>query len=191
MPYDTVKINKFIERSEYFGEQGLNAEKDSLKTESEILFEKRNLLSQWVNEYQPVENLYSNNAEYTILWFWTPECSHCKKATPIFHDAYVEKGLKEKNIEVISIFLNEPIEDWAKFLKYQKRWMEFIKKHELSGWTNAWNPFDPFRTNFNIQSSPVLYVLDKDKKILAKRIGFEQALEVIEIELKRIEDAEK
>ena len=55
----------------------------------------------------------------------------------------------------------------------------------MDEWTNVWNPFDMFRRNFDIQSSPVLYVLDKEKKIIAKRISYEQAIEMIESELNR------
>jgi len=49
---------------------------------------------------------------------------------------------------------------------------------------NTWNPFDRFKANYAIDSSPTLYLLDENKKIIAKKIGYEQAFEIIENELK-------
>ena len=71
-----------------------------------------------------------------------------------------------------------------KVVRY-KDWMTFLNKHKLYGWKNAWNPFDHFRYGYDISSSPVLYILDKDKKIIAKRIEYKQAIKIIEEELKK------
>ncbi|MDD2550007.1 MAG: hypothetical protein PHD00_07925 [Bacteroidales bacterium] len=61
---------------------------------------------------------------------------------------------------------------------------EYIEKNELD-WINVW---DPMRTTnyhklYDIYSTPVIYVLDKDKKIIAKRIGIESLERFIEEEI--------
>ena len=61
------------------------------------------------------------------------------------------------------------------------KWVDFVNDYELYGWKNVWNPYDfSYKEKFNIVSSNVLYLLDKDKKILAKQISPEQAEKIIE-----------
>lgn len=200
---DTVLIDKAIENSKNLETRGLeiigSQEKDNVKHN-----EKIKALQNYFNSFGTPLELSDVNPEYTIIWFWTPDCSHCKKDTPKFYEAYNEKKLKSKGVEVVSCFMNKtewakdysipddpndkhpkstPTKDWKKFVKITKEWMEFIKKHKMYNWINTWAPFDPYRYNYDITSSPVVYLLDKNKVIIAKRIGYEQAIEIIEKEL--------
>jgi len=185
VPLDTIRINTLISKNEVLKNDGLQVE----KSEADSLIKnnlKIELLKEYFFEFKEIGSLYSSDAEYTILWFWTPDCSHCKTETPLFYNLFLEKKLNEKNVEVFSIYMQKDITDWKKFSKNNEDWLKFIRKHKFDEWTNLWNPFDLFRRNFDITSSPVLYVLDKDKKIIAKRIGYEQAIELIENELGRL-----
>lgn len=120
-------------------------------------------------------------AKYTILYFWEPDCSHCKEATPKFSKAYDEKELSNL-VTVIPIYMQRNINEWEKYTKHLNTWIDFITKHNMLKWTNVWEPFGSshYRDKFDISSSPVLYLLDKDKKVIAKRIGYEQAFDIIE-----------
>jgi hypothetical protein len=42
-----------------------------------------------------------------------------------------------------------------------------------------------YRDAYDVTSSNIMYLLDKDKTIIAKRIGPEQALEIIKFEAKK------
>lgn len=183
LPNDLEKIKRLSIIADEYKEKGLAAETNL--SESAAQNKKVELLSRWVEEQTQKGSSNALEAKFTIIWFWTPDCSHCRTATPKFHDAYVEKNLKEQGVEIIALYLNEDIKDWKNFTKEQKRWVDFIEEHKLTDWINAWNPFDAYRSNFDINSSPVLYVLDENKEILAKRIAYEQALEVIESELSK------
>ncbi len=183
VPSDTVKINKLLSKLPEFKANGLKIEKST--ADSVIKYNlKAEVLKEYFDNFAVSSSLNDVHAKYTILWFWTPDCSHCRKETPLFHDLYVKKKLKDKNVEVVTIFLQKDITDWKRFTQVTKEWLEFIEKHQMTDWTNAWNPFDPFRINYDIHSSPVLYLLDENKKIIAKRIGYEQAIEMIEAQLK-------
>ncbi len=183
VPSDTVKINKLLLKIPDINNEGLKIEKS--EADSIIKYNlKVEVLKNFYDKFPVTSSLKDVKAKYTILWFWTPDCSHCRKETPLFHDAYVEKKMKEKGVKVVTIFLQKDLTDWKKFSKVTKEWLEFIKKHNMTDWINAWDPFDPFRINYDIHSSPVLYLLDENKKIIAKRIGYEQALEIIEAEMK-------
>jgi len=116
--------------------------------------------------------LYDLKAKYTILVFWDPDCGHCKKELPVLIDAYHD--LKKKGIDVAgySAAIME-IENY-------KDWVEFIQKNNLD-WTNACDArrHNNFRFEWDIQSTPQIYILDKDKVIKARRIGADQVEDYI------------
>ena len=76
----------------------------------------------------------------------------------------------------------------------KEAWIKFIEKYGIESWTNVCDiQTDPegnpaassnWRDEYDIYSTPVIYLLDKDKKILAKRISYSQISKVI----KRLEE---
>ncbi len=127
------------------------------------------------------KSLYKTNSKYTILWFWEPDCSHCRKETPKLYKLYEEK-LKKIGVQVYSIYLHKNINEWDKYTKHLEKWFDFLLDNKMTTWYNLWDPinYSNFRHNFDISGTPVLYLLDKNKKIIAKRISFEHASEIIE-----------
>jgi thiol-disulfide isomerase/thioredoxin len=120
--------------------------------------------------------LYDIKAKFTILYFWEADCGHCKKSTPVLYEVYGR--LKEKGVEVVAVSTLGGEEGKVK-------WINYINENGFYDWTNAWNPYDfTFKTVYDVASTPQLFVLDKDKKILAKRISPEQAEQIIESLLK-------
>lgn len=113
--------------------------------------------------------LYDVKAEYTILYFWDPGCGHCKKVTPLLLDYYNKN--KHKGIEVFGVGCGDDYEEWKKYIEENK--LDWINVMDFYNKTN-------FRKLFDIYSTPVSYVLDKDKKIIAKRLTVEQIEELIE-----------
>jgi hypothetical protein len=63
--------------------------------------------------------------------------------------------------------------------------MESISKNELT-WINVWDPTfsSNFRNLYDIYSTPVIYVLDSGKKIIAKRISVETLESVLKQEFR-------
>lgn len=113
----------------------------------------------------------SIDAEYTILYFWEADCSHCKKATPVLHEVY--ERLKDKDVKVIAVHVINSIEG-------KEKWIDFVNEHDMEDWINCWSPYsNEFRRVYNLQSYPQLFILDRDKKIVAKRITPEQAEKII------------
>ncbi|WP_075602825.1 TlpA family protein disulfide reductase [Saccharicrinis aurantiacus] len=118
--------------------------------------------------YTPNKEAYKLSevfANYTILVFWEPDCGHCKKEIPkikeLVYDKYQDKGVK-----VFAVYTQFETEHWT----------EFIEEKQLEEWINVYDPYNQsnFRNLYDIYSTPVIYVLDKDKNIVAKRIGAEQ-----------------
>jgi thiol-disulfide isomerase/thioredoxin len=114
--------------------------------------------------------LYSVRAKYTILVFWAIDCDHCKKEIPKLRDNLKELGANV-DVKVFAVQTKEEMfDDWRKFIIEQK--LNFI------------NVFDPVHLNnikekFDIDSTPVIYLLDKDKKIKGKKLSADQVTEII------------
>lgn len=112
-------------------------------------------------------NLDNIDSKYLVLVFWEADCGHCKTVIPQLHDIY-ESTLKNKNIKVLAVSTLFGEEGKIK-------WIDFVNKHKLYDWMNAWNPYSyQYKIKYDILSTPQFYILDKDKKIIAKRIGPEQ-----------------
>lgn len=117
-------------------------------------------------------NLHQIKSKYTILYFWEADCGHCKQATPELQDVY--EKIKDLGVEVVACHVINSIE--GKVL-----WMDFLNDHEMYDWINCWSPYNnDFRKEYNLQSFPQLFLLDENKKILAKRLSPAQAEDIIE-----------
>ena len=116
--------------------------------------------------------LYDIDARYTILYFWEADCGHCKKATPVLYEVY--KRLKTKGIEVVAVNTLSGEEGKVK-------WINYINENGFYDWINCWNPYDfTYKNIYDVMTTPQLFVLNKDKEIIAKRISPEQAEKIIE-----------
>lgn len=116
-------------------------------------------------------SLYTTKGKYTVLVFWDPTCGHCKIEIPKIDSAY-NASWKSKGVALIG-FKTEGT---------KAEWQDFIKEHHLSGWTHAWDPDaqSNYRRLYDVYSTPVVYLLDEKKKILAKRLGVEQLNDFME-----------
>ena len=108
-------------------------------------------------------SLYDVEKDFTILYFWEPNCGHCQEATPKLK-VYYDKP-KDYSLEVFSVCTTS---DKAK-------WTKYIEDNKLT-WINGWDPkrSSHFDYYYNIQSTPTVYILDKNKKIIAKKLGVEE-----------------
>lgn len=116
-------------------------------------------------------SLYGTKSKYTILVFWDPTCGHCKIEVPKLDSAY-KASWKNKGVTMIG-FRTEGTKE---------QWEQFIKENKLDGWIHAWDPDNEsnYHRLYDVYSTPVVYLLDEKKKILAKRLGVEQMNEFIE-----------
>tara|TARA_B110000967_G_C18887859_1_gene565238 strand:- start:1214 stop:2713 length:1500 start_codon:yes stop_codon:yes gene_type:complete len=118
-------------------------------------------------------------ADYTVLVFFGPSCGHCKKEIPkIKHDvdSLISVGY---NIETFAVATEFDKKEWKKFINDQKigDWINVADiNHDEDG-----NPVasSDWRDKYDIYSTPVIYLLDKEKKIIAKRISHTQLVEVL------------
>lgn len=123
-----------------------------------------------------LHSLYGIDHKYTLLVFWSPSCGHCKTMIPDLYKSYV--SLKDRyDVEAFAV-LSEPDES------NRAKWKDFIEKHNLD-----WLNIDGGEANldwhevYDVVTTPQIFLLDKDKKIVAKKLNarlFEYVLKAME-----------
>ena len=84
-------------------------------------------------------------------------------------------------VKVWAVYMNRSVDKLVDLHRHINKWFDFVNEKQLfaNGWINCWNPFDQYRDNFDVNSTPTFYLLDEKKEIIAKRIGHEQVYEII------------
>jgi len=130
-----------------------------------------------------VAPLYNIKADYTIVAFWDPNCGHCKEEIPRL-DSFYRAIWKQKKIKIYAVMTEYDTEAWK----------AFINKHQLADWTNVHHTLKmvkedadaqrpSFKQLYDITQTPTLYLLDKEKRILAKKLTLEQMNDFLSVKL--------
>lgn len=107
--------------------------------------------------------------EYVVLLFWDFDCSFCKKEIQELQD--ISENTKFE-IGVYAINVNGD----------HKKWREAVTERNLQ-WLNVNGTLSrtaDFHDLYDVHGSPVIYLLDKERRIIAKRIGAEQIIPFME-----------
>ena len=122
-------------------------------------------------------SLYALPNKYTIVCFYDPDCGHCKKEVPKLNIGY--KNLKKMGIDVGFFAVA------AATREEMQKWKDFIKEFGLDDCYNVGDPDhqNNYRYEWNIQSNPQIYILNKDKVIIGKRLGGDQVEDFIHHEV--------
>ncbi len=129
-------------------------------------------LESWEGRYV---NLHQTAAAYTFVLLYEPGCSHCSTFVPrLYKEVYLP--LKDQGVEVYAIYSMDD----------KKAWGDFLKKHELFEWINVWDEHhvSRFKILYDGRTTPGIYVLDEDKKIVAKNLTVDQVKRLLKQALK-------
>ena len=100
---------------------------------------------------------------YSILVFWNSECSHCQKEMPELVRIWKD-SLSSYNVGVFSVSTEIELAHVKKFVEDNKLNEGFINGYDPTGGSN-------FRSLYDVNSTPLVVILDKDKKIIAKKVS--------------------
>ena len=121
-------------------------------------------------------SLYDIASPYTFVAFWDPTCSHCKVEIPRV-DSFYKAIWSKLNVKVLSVNIN---------FKELTAWKTFIKENKLAGWMHAYQTEadlnkeiqqgkpTTIRQLYDVFKTPTFYLLDANKKIIAKNLSIEQ-----------------
>ena len=125
-----------------------------------------------------IQDMHAIVAPFTILFFYDPDCGHCKKETPLVKET-LEKYM-DKGVQVYAVCTE--FDD--------AMWKEFIVEFGVEDWINV-NDIENisnFRGKYNVMGTPRLFVLDAKKKIIAKQIDADALDEILENEFRLLEE---
>jgi thiol-disulfide isomerase/thioredoxin len=133
-------------------------------------------------------SLYNSPATYTFIAFWDPTCGHCKEEMPRV-DSFYTKNWKQLGVQMIGVNTN---------VKELAAWKQFItEEHFDAGWLHAYqteaalnaevNAGKPttIRQLYDVFKTPTFYLLDKDKKIIAKNLTVDQFHDFLQSQQKK------
>ncbi len=127
--------------------------------------------------------LYGVDAPFTVICFWDPTCSHCKEVVPKLDSIFKAKWQRE-GVKLYGVMVDGG----------REAWLQFIKDHNLTDWTHVYETKEHqeatekagqagYRQLYDVYQTPILYLLDKDKRIIAKKLTYQQLDEVINLKM--------
>lgn len=174
---------KFSKRYILSGEANWSDQENLKRIEREVALTQHNLIGLTAPELKlpTLEgkwvSLHETKASFTLLLFWEEDCGHCKKQIP-----QVKKELLDRfepyGFKVFAVHAKADREKWEKF----------VVEHELFDFINCWDPQNQsnFQAYYHVNSTPQMYLLDKDKKIIGKRLQIDQYADMLLSEYKTL-----
>jgi len=106
-------------------------------------------------------SMHSIQADFLILLFWDPDCGHCEKEIPILRDFYLANKERYK-LEVFSVCSDTSLVKWKNAIRKKNMpWINVDGPRTLTG---------DYHGQYDIVATPVIYILDQRKEIIAKRL---------------------
>lgn len=108
--------------------------------------------------------------KYLVILFYDYECGICKNEIN-----YLVENLPswKYDIGLFAVNVNGDI----------NKWKDFIREHHIQNWNNVNGTRSvtaDFHDLYDIYGTPVIYLLDENREIIAKRMGAEQIYSIIE-----------
>jgi len=130
-------------------------------------------------------SLYDVKAPFTFILFWDPTCSHCKEEVPRVDSIYQAKW-KAEGVKVFAVNVNTAT---------MSEWKTFIKDHNLNTWLHAYQTKEDmeadakaqrpnFRQLYDVSQTPTMYLVDSQKRIIAKKLSILQFDGLIDAKIK-------
>ncbi|MBZ5858798.1 thioredoxin-like domain-containing protein [Flavihumibacter profundi] len=128
-----------------------------------------------------IRPLYEVSAPYVVLCFWDPTCSHCKEMVPHLDSMYQHKW-KQQGIKIYGVMTDGGKENWLSYIRQNnlKDWIHVYQTEEQRETEkNSGKP--GYRQLYDVYQTPVLYLLDNQKRIIAKKLTYQQMDDLITI----------
>ena len=143
----------------------------------------QNLLLVDSNEHP--KPLYDIKAPYVVICFWDPTCSHCKEVVPRLDSIYQRKW-KQLGVVIYGVMVDGGKPAWTNYIR-DNNLKDWIHVYETQAQRDSiYAAGQPnFRQLYDVYQTPILYLLDKDKRIIAKKLSFDQIDELLNVKIKQ------
>ena len=132
--------------------------------------------------------LYNVAADYTVVVFWDPTCGHCKEELPRLDSVY-RANWKAHNVKMYGVLSADSKED------LRQEWLKYIREHNLKDWVNVYQTKEieaansaaqkpGYRQLYDVTLTPTIYLLDKEKRIIAKKLTWQQLDDLLQVKWK-------
>lgn len=116
---------------------------------------------------QPV-SMYAVKSNFLILFFWDPECGHCEQEIPKLKDFY-DKQKDSLGVKIFAVCSDTSLVKWKSAIRKRKMdWINVNGPRTLTG---------DYHEQYDVTTTPVIYILNTRKEIIAKRLVTEQFLQ--------------
>jgi thiol-disulfide isomerase/thioredoxin len=106
--------------------------------------------------------LSEQDHEYTLVLFWASWCPHCKSMMPDLQKWYNEE--RTIDLEIIGISIDTSKTEWQNIVLGQQ--LPWVNWNEPEGWNGK------AASEYNLYATPTMFILDRNRKILAKPVTF-------------------
>jgi thiol-disulfide isomerase/thioredoxin len=115
------------------------------------------------SNFQP-RSLYDIKKRYTIIYFFDPECGHCKTETPRLVEFY-NKNKAKYDLDVFAVSIDTSMAKMRNFIKEMKTpWVTVNGPRTYVG---------PYNKLYWVDTTPTVYIIDEKKKIIARKLPVE------------------
>ncbi len=117
------------------------------------------------NIYGRTQSLHAVKVPYTIVYFYSPTCASCAQVTPLLHSLW--RLYAAKGVQVYAVYVDHNKEEWKRYVNINNllKWIN-VRDPDTLG-TAIYNAYD-------IPALPVIYLLDNNKKIIAKDLRIDE-----------------
>lgn len=106
--------------------------------------------------------LHDIEASYLVVYFWDSECPYCLEAAPKLKEAWEQ--LREEGVKVAAVNTERDSDKWLEAISdYPEEWIHMHDKEREAQVLDT----------YSIYAIPKIYILDEEKRILARDIGID------------------
>jgi peroxiredoxin len=110
-------------------------------------------------------SLHHTAADYVVVVFYETDCGHCKKEMDELREFYVDNPF---GLQVYAACTDTSLADWKKYVRDNRLgWINVNATRSITA---------DYHRLYNVVMTPTLFVLDRNKTIIAKRLRTEQLI---------------
>ena len=117
-------------------------------------------------------DLYSVDADYTMLFFSNPGCHFCQEIIEtIGSRPYIDDLIADGALAIVNIYIDGEVDKWREYVKIYP-----------DNWINAYDYAQVINNEqlYFVRAIPSLYLLDSEKKIIYKDAPLERVLQFLD-----------